>query len=52
VLLRGFLYGLSPLDPWSYAAVAAILIAAAALATWVPTRRAVGIDPAVTLRAE
>jgi ABC-type lipoprotein release transport system permease subunit len=52
VLLRGFLYGLSPLDPWTYVAVGAILVASGAAATWFPARRAERIEPAVTLRAE
>jgi putative ABC transport system permease protein len=50
--LRGFLFGLSPLDPISYATVAVILTAAAVGATAIPVRRALRVDPAVTLRAE
>jgi predicted permease len=51
-LLGRFLYGLSPLDPFSYAIVAAILTAAAVGATSVPARRALRVDPVLTLRAE
>ena len=51
-LLGRFLYGLSPFDPISYAGVAAILVAAALAATWIPARRAARIDPAITLRAD
>jgi predicted permease len=51
-LLRRFLYGLSPFDPITYAAISAILIAAALAATWIPARRAAQIDPAITLRAD
>ena len=50
--LRGALFGLSPLDPVSYAVVALILLLAAAGATAIPVRRALRVDPAVTLRAE
>jgi ABC-type lipoprotein release transport system permease subunit len=51
-LLRRYLYGLSPFDPITYAAISAILIAAALAATWIPARRAAQIDPAITLRAD
>ena len=51
-VLRRFLYGLNPFDPLAYAAVAGVLIVAGALATWVPVRRAMGVDPATTLRSE
>jgi predicted permease len=51
-VLRGYLFGLSPLDPIAYLGVTAILLVAAALATIVPSRRAWRVDPAVTLRAE
>jgi ABC-type lipoprotein release transport system permease subunit len=51
-LLRGFLLGLSPLDPISYAMVALILMLSAVGATAVPVRRALRVDPAVTLRSE
>jgi ABC-type lipoprotein release transport system permease subunit len=51
-LLRNYLYGLSPFDPVAYLQVAAILLTAALLATWIPARRAARIDPAETLRAD
>jgi predicted permease len=51
-VLQRFLFGLSPLDPVSYAVVALILIVAATAATAIPVRRALRVDPAVTLRAE
>jgi predicted permease len=50
--LRGFLFGLSPLDPASYLGVALVLGVAALTATAIPVRRALRIDPAVTLKAE
>jgi putative ABC transport system permease protein len=52
ITLRGFLFGLSPVDPVSYAIVALVLVASAAVATAVPVRRAVRIAPATALRAE
>jgi predicted permease len=52
VALRGFLFGLSPVDPISYAIVALILGASAAVATAIPVRRAVRIAPVTALRAE
>jgi predicted permease len=51
-LLRGFLFGLSPADPVSAGVVAAMLLVAALGATAVPVRRALRVDPAITLRAE
>ena len=51
-LLRRFLHGLSPFDPIAYLQIAVILGAAAALATWLPARRAAQVDPAVTLRTD
>ena len=51
-VLQRFLFGLSPLDPVSYAFVALVLTLAAAAATGIPVRRALRVDPAVTLRAE
>lgn len=49
---RSFLYGLSPLDPVAYLQVTALLMASAALATWIPARRATRVNPMETLRAE
>lgn len=51
-LLTAFLYGVSPADPATLAAVAGILTAVALLAAWLPARRAARLDPATTLRAE
>jgi putative ABC transport system permease protein len=50
VVLRSFLFGLHPLDPISYAAVAIVLMLSALAATALPLRRALRVDPAVTLR--
>jgi putative ABC transport system permease protein len=46
------LFGISPLDPATYASVIAILLAVSAIACWLPAWRAAWVDPAVTLRSE
>jgi hypothetical protein len=51
-LLAPYLYGASPGDSWVFAAVAATMTAAAALAAWVPARRATTVDPMAALRAD
>ena len=50
--LTGLLYGVSPTDPLTLAGMALLLLAAAALASWVPARRATRVDPAAVMRAE
>jgi putative ABC transport system permease protein len=50
--LTTLLFGVSPLDPVSYAAVAMVLIGVAMAASWLPAWRASRVDPAVTLRSE
>jgi predicted permease len=52
-LMRGFrtvLYGISPADPLTLAAVAAILLGTTLLACYVPARRAMRVDPVQALR--
>jgi putative ABC transport system permease protein len=50
--LRGFLYGIAPTDPVSLGIVAAVLLLTAAVACYVPARRAAGLDPTMALRQE
>jgi putative ABC transport system permease protein len=51
-LLSGLLFDMAPVDATTYAAVSALLLAVAALATWLPARRAMRVDPIAALRAE
>jgi predicted permease len=51
-LMTSLLFGISPLDPLAYAAVPVVLVAAAALASYLPARRASAVDPVEALRAE
>lgn len=51
-LLSAQLYGIRPNDPASYAATLCILAAAAALACWIPARRATAVSPMDALRTE
>lgn len=44
-LLRGFLFGVGPLDPVTLAGVTGVLVAIAGIASWVPARRAARINP-------
>jgi putative ABC transport system permease protein len=50
--LQSFLYGVAPADPVTLVGTSLLLIAIAALASWIPARRASRVDPAETLRAE
>jgi putative ABC transport system permease protein len=51
-LVQSQLFGVQSSDPRVLAAVATVLVAAAAAAAYLPARRAVRIDPAMTLREE
>jgi predicted permease len=51
-VLDGLLFGVAPRDPVTLGAVALIMAAVGALATWVPAVRASSIQPVVALRSE
>ena len=51
-LTSGLLFGVSPVDPVTFAGAAFFLLAAAAIASAIPGARALGIDPARTLRQD
>jgi putative ABC transport system permease protein len=50
--LATLLFSVKPTDPMVFAAVSALLIAAAAAGCWLPARRATSVDPVNVLREE
>jgi putative ABC transport system permease protein len=48
--LASFLFHVSPTDPLIFAAMALLFVAVALLASYIPARRAVGVDPLVAMR--
>jgi len=51
-LMKSLLFGVRPLDPLSFAMTALVLVAAAALASYLPASRVTAINPADVLKAE
>jgi ABC-type antimicrobial peptide transport system permease subunit len=51
-LMQSLLFGVSPFDPLTFTVMPVVLAAAAMLASYLPTRRAVAVDPVETMRAE
>jgi ABC-type antimicrobial peptide transport system permease subunit len=51
-LLRGILYGLNTVDAISFIGVASLFLAIALFAAYIPSRRAMRVDPTVALRCE
>jgi putative ABC transport system permease protein len=51
-LMTGLLFGVKPGDPLTFLTVASLLAAVAAVASYVPGRRATRVDPVAALRAE
>jgi ABC-type lipoprotein release transport system permease subunit len=50
--MRSLVFGVGPLDPITFALAPIVLASAAVLATYLPARRAVAVDPVETMRAE
>jgi putative ABC transport system permease protein len=50
-LLRGMLFEVDPLDPWTTLGAAVLLVAAAGAASYLPVRRATRVDAIAMLRA-
>jgi predicted permease len=51
-LLASLLFHVSPMDPITYASACVALVGAAALASYLPSRRTASVDPVEALRAE
>ncbi len=51
-VMSSLLFGTSALDATTYAAMSLVMAGAAALASYLPARRAAAMDPSVALRAE
>ena len=51
-LMLALLYGVSPTDPATFAAVPLLLAAVALLASWMPARRAAAVEPLEAIRYE
>jgi predicted permease len=50
--MQSVLFGIEPSDPWTFVQVVAVLLGAATLASWLPARRALAIDPITALRCD
>lgn len=51
-VIASMLVGVKPSDPATYAAMAIIFLTIACVGSWLPARRAAGLDPTVALREE
>ena len=51
-LVASFLFGVDATDPLTFAVVALLLLTVALVASYIPSRRALRVDPLTALRAE
>jgi putative ABC transport system permease protein len=51
-LMASQIWGVSTTDPWTFSAVAAVILAAGLTACLFPARRATEVDPLISLRYE
>ena len=51
-VVRSLLFGVTPTDPLSFGTITLFLVGVAALASWIPARRATAVDPIVALRRD
>jgi ABC-type antimicrobial peptide transport system permease subunit len=51
-LVKGLLYDTRAVDPFAFLGVPALLIAVAAVAVYVPARRAAAVDPIRSLKSD
>lgn len=51
-LMASMLYQTSAVDPMVFAVATAVLLATAALAAWIPARRAAAVDPIAAMRSD
>jgi ABC-type antimicrobial peptide transport system permease subunit len=51
-VMSSLLFGVSAIDPITYGTVSAAMVVVALAASWIPARRAAGVDPSRALRQE